>query len=35
MALVVGGWPFGRRILLAQLATLAAGSAGLAMTWRA
>lgn len=35
MALVVGGWPFGRRILGSQLATLAAGAAGLAMTWRA
>lgn len=35
MALVVGGWPFGRRILGAQLATLAVGAAGLVWTWRA
>jgi uncharacterized membrane protein (DUF4010 family) len=35
MSLVVGGWPFGRRILGAQLATLAVGAAGLALTWRA
>jgi uncharacterized membrane protein (DUF4010 family) len=33
MAAVVGGWPFGRAVLAAQLATLAAGGAGLALAW--
>ena len=29
----VGGWPFGRRVLGAQLAALAAGAAGAALAW--
>jgi uncharacterized membrane protein (DUF4010 family) len=33
MAAVVGGWSFGRRILLAQLGVLAAGAAGAAAAW--
>lgn len=33
MAAVVGGWGFGRRVLLAQLAVLAAGAAGAAVAW--
>lgn len=35
LSVVVGGWPFGRRVLVAQLATLVAGAAGLALAWRA
>jgi len=33
MGAVVGGWPFGRRVLGAQLAVLAAGAAGAAAAW--
>lgn len=33
MGAVVGGWSFGRRVLLAQLAVLAAGAAGAAAAW--
>lgn len=33
MGAVVGGWAFGRRVLGAQLAVLAAGAAGAALTW--
>ncbi|BDG04569.1 MgtC/SapB family protein [Anaeromyxobacter oryzae] len=33
MAAVAGGWRFGRQVLAAQLATLAAGTAGVAATW--
>jgi uncharacterized membrane protein (DUF4010 family) len=33
MATVAGGWPFGRRVLTAQLAVLAAGGAGAALGW--
>jgi uncharacterized membrane protein (DUF4010 family) len=33
MATVVGGWSFGRRVLAAQLAVLAAGAAGAAAAW--
>ncbi len=33
MGAVVGGWPFGRRVLGAQLAVLAAGAAGAALAW--
>lgn len=33
LAAFVGGWPFGRVVLGAQLATLAAGAAGLAAAW--
>ncbi len=33
MGAVVGGWGFGRRVLGAQLAVLAAGAAGVALAW--
>ncbi len=33
LAAAVGGWPFGRKVLAAQLAALAAGAAGLALAW--
>jgi uncharacterized membrane protein (DUF4010 family) len=33
MAVVSGGWPFGRRVLTAQLAMLAAGAVGAAAAW--
>jgi len=33
MGAVVGGWPFGRRVLGAQLAVLVAGAAGAAAAW--
>ncbi len=33
MGAVVGGWSFGRRVLGAQLAVLAAGAAGAALAW--
>jgi uncharacterized membrane protein (DUF4010 family) len=33
MAAVAGGWSFGRRVLAAQLAVLAAGTAGAALAW--
>jgi uncharacterized membrane protein (DUF4010 family) len=33
MGAVVGGWPFGRRVLGAHLAVLAAGAAGAAAAW--
>jgi len=33
MGAVVGGWPFGRRVLGAQLAVLAAGAVGAAAAW--
>ncbi len=33
MGAVVGGWGFGRRVLGAQLAVLAAGAAGAALAW--
>jgi uncharacterized membrane protein (DUF4010 family) len=33
MATVVGGWHFGRRVLTAQLAVLAAGTIGAALAW--
>ena len=33
MATVVGGWEFGRRVLGAQLAILAAGTVGAALAW--
>lgn len=35
MSLVAGGWPFGRRILAAQLVTLTVGATGLALAWSA
>jgi uncharacterized membrane protein (DUF4010 family) len=33
MAAVSGGWPFGRRVVTAQLAMLAAGAVGAAASW--
>ncbi len=33
MAAVLGGWPFGRRVLLANLAMLLAGAGGVAVSW--
>jgi uncharacterized membrane protein (DUF4010 family) len=33
MAAVAGGWRFGRRVLLAQLGVLAAGTAGALLSW--
>ncbi|MBK9516752.1 MAG: DUF4010 domain-containing protein [Anaeromyxobacter sp.] len=33
MAAVLGGWPFGRRVLVALLAMLAAGAGGVALAW--
>jgi uncharacterized membrane protein (DUF4010 family) len=33
MAVVAGGWRFGRRVLLAQLGVLAVGTAGAALAW--
>jgi uncharacterized membrane protein (DUF4010 family) len=35
MAVVAGGWSFGRQVLAAQLAALAAGAVGVAGTWLA
>ncbi len=33
MSAVAGGWPFGRRVLAAQLGVLAAGGMGAALAW--
>jgi hypothetical protein len=33
MATVAGGWRFGRRVLVAQLAVLAAGTIGAVLAW--
>jgi uncharacterized membrane protein (DUF4010 family) len=33
LAAAVGGWGYGRRVLLAQLAVLACGAAGVAVAW--
>jgi len=33
MAAVIGGWPFGRRVLVAMGAMLAAGAGGVALAW--